>query len=210
MRSGRGGTFRGFHPVRLRSRPGLQPAGRASSTTSSGSFARFRPVPYGRMGAFKAYMARRGVAVYDGAQGAAALDKMGHPNAFGMFIVMRSQKNPSGPPVTGFVFRGEPSRAVVHHELWHRHEFVTRYGGDFNRWADASEGRRIFDRERYVHQRMTGTGDTRNARGAERWNSYGPRERMEQALYDEQNRVQEAMAQMEEIIGQLGSLGVRP
>jgi hypothetical protein len=163
-------------------------------------------VPYGRMGALKRYMAKRGVAVYDGAQGAAALDKMGHPNAFGMFLVMR---NDQGREVTGFIFRGEPSRAVVHHELWHRNEFVRQYGGSFDRWAEANRGAGKWARERYVHERMTGAGSVRPERGQQRWNSYNNSERLEQTLYNEENTAREAMEALGDIMASLEKMGIR-
>jgi hypothetical protein len=166
-------------------------------------------IPYERMDSFKRYMSRRGVAVYDGEKGADALRKMGHDDALGMFIVMANPKNPSGPPITGFVFKGQPNRAIVHHELWHRQDFVKNFGGSFERWRKANEGTGVFARERYVTQRMTGTGTADTARGAERWGSYRANERANQLLYDHQNAQAEAMMQFESIVESLGSMGVK-
>ena len=106
--------------------------------------------PYTKMPQLKAYMKKRGVAVYDGTQGAEALDKMGYPDALGLFIVMRSPK-PGAPPVTGFIFRGNPNSTVVHHELWHRQDFIKNHGGDFERWGTGP----TIDKERFVHERLT-------------------------------------------------------
>ena len=167
-------------------------------------------IPYERMGELKAYMARRGVQVVDGEQGAELLRKLGHDEALGMFAVLPNPRNPSGPPITGLVFKGQPNRAIVHHELWHRNEFLRNYGGSYERWREANVGRGGFRREQYVTERMTGTGAAGTPRGAQRWDSYRPNERANQLLYDHRNQQAEAMVQLEEIMGGLGRIGVRP
>jgi hypothetical protein len=156
-------------------------------------------IPYAKMDQFKAYMKRRKVEVYDGDKGAELLDKLGHKDAAGCFLVF---KNPNGgAPVTGFVFRGKPNRSVVHHELWHRHDFVKRHGSSFDKWSDAKS----IDLERYVNGRMTGTQGTASARGQERWSSYPPKEQANQLMYQEKLEMQH---KVDSVLGELAKLGI--
>jgi hypothetical protein len=168
-------------------------------------------IPYEKMGSLKAYMKKRGVFVFDEAEGASYMAKVGAPDsALGMFLVLPNPKNPAGPPVQALLFKGKPNRAIVHHELWHRNEFVRDFGANFEKWRDANAGRGGFRREEYVSQRMQGTGTTQPNRGQTRWQSYRSNEQANQLMYDHQNQQAEAAAAIEEIMSSLGNLGIRP
>ncbi len=161
---------------------------------------RMPDVPYAKMDQFKAYMKKRGVAVYDGEVGAKALDKMGAKEGAGCFVVLRDRE---GATRTAFIFRGTPNRSVVHHELWHRNDFLRNHAGSLDRWGEAT---RSIDKERYVHQRMTGSGSQGAARGQTRWNEYPANERANQALYIEKL---ERDHELQEMVEQLAALGVK-
>ena len=130
-----------------------------------------KPEPYPALGKLKAYLGKRGVEVVDGAEGARMLDEMGSPTAEGAFVVAPPE-TPGGAASMRIVFRGEPSTAVVHHELWHRQDFLRRYGGDVEAWAKASE----IDLDRAAYKNLT-----KGERKKRRWLSYSEHERVSQS-----------------------------
>lgn len=146
--------------------------------------------PYRKMATLKEYMRKRGVTVFDGDQGAKALDKMGHPDALGLFVVL-SPKTPGAKPVQAFVFRNTPNSSVVHHEMWHRQDFLKNHGGDFERWGTGPS----IDKERYVHERLV------NSR---RWPEYGAKERANQVLYMKDLEQRAALQKAMDTLSELG------
>ena len=151
--------------------------------------------PYRKLAQLQRYLEARGVELAYGDRGAEILDALGETEALGAFIVERTP--PSGAaPRTAIVFRGHPTTRVVHHELWHRQDFLTNYSGDASRWA-ASEG---LTRERYVHRRLT-EGD----RAGVRWGTYSTRDQRGQVLY---MRDLENSAVLSEVQEALRSLGI--
>jgi hypothetical protein len=159
-------------------------------------------IPYAKMDEFKAYMKRRKVEVYDGDKGAELLDKLGHKDAMGCYLVYPGKNG--GPPITGFIFRGQPNRSVVHHELWHRHDFLKRHGGSYDKWRDAST---TIEKERYVTGRMTGNEGTMSTRGQERFGSYPPKEQANQLMYQDKL---ERDHQLATILDKLAEMGIKP
>jgi hypothetical protein len=127
---------------------------------------------------------------------------MGHKDAAGCFLVFKNPKG--GRPITGFLFRGTPNRSVVHHELWHRHDFVKRHGGDYDKWRDASTS---IEKERYVHGRMTGTEGTHATRGQERFSGYAPKEQANQLMYQQKL---EREHELGSILDKLAEMGIKP
>jgi hypothetical protein len=159
--------------------------------------------PYKSMAALKRYMQKRGVEVIDGQEGAKLLDKLGRKNAAAMFVVAREAEG--APIVTGLLFRGEPSRAVVHHELWHRNDFLRNYQGNWNRWTGAT----IAERELYVQQRMVGMGlaapgGAQAARAQRRWGEYSPQEQLSQTAYAGKFQLESLLEMMTQMSAALG------
>lgn len=147
--------------------------------------------PYGRMPTLAEYMRKRGVEVAWGERGSQVLDALGEPDALGLFLVAPPAK-PGGPARTALVFRGEPTGLTVHHELWHRQDFMKNYGSSYDKWkAQAS-----IAHERYVDKRLT---------ESRRWSAYGPKDRLNQKLYIEKLEKKE---EMEKLLEQLEELGL--
>jgi hypothetical protein len=147
--------------------------------------------PYGRMATLAEYMRKRGVEVAWGDKGSKVLDALGEPDALGMFLVAPPAK-PGGPARTALVFRGEPSGATVHHELWHRQDFIKNHNSSFDSWKAGQS----IDKERYVHGRLT---------ESRRWGEYGPKEKLNQKLYIEKLEKKE---ELEQLLKKLKDLGL--
>ena len=148
------------------------------------------PKPYGRMDKLGEYMRKRNVEIAWGDKGAEVLDALGHKDALGLFLVAPPSK-PGGPARTALVFRGEPNASVVHHELWHRQDFMKNYGSSYDKWKASKN----ITKERYVHGRLE---------GSRRWNGYGPKERANQTLYMQGLENKEKMAEVLETLKGLG------
>ena len=146
--------------------------------------------PYGKMDKLAEYMRKRNVEVAWGEKGSEVLDALEHPDALGLFLVGPPLK-PGGRPRTALVFRGEPSGLVVHHELWHRQDFMRNYGGKFDAWKAAKN----IHKERYVHQQLE---------GSRRWSWYGPKAKANQNLYIKGLEAKEVTAEVAEILKGLG------
>jgi hypothetical protein len=147
--------------------------------------------PYGKMTTLAEYMRKRGVEVAWGDRGSDVLDKLGHKDALGLFLVA-PPSTPGGPARSALVFRGEPTNAIVHHELWHRQDFIKNHGASYDRWKAAKS----IEHERYVNERLT---------KSRRWDGYADKDRVNQALYIQQLENQE---QLDQIFEQLRGLGI--
>jgi hypothetical protein len=146
--------------------------------------------PYGRMPKLQAFMTKRKVEIAWGDRGGEILDALGHKDALGLFLVA-PPATPGGPARTALVFRGEPTSAVVHHELWHRQDFIKNYGSSYDKWKASSS----IGKERYVHGRLE---------GSRRWGEYAPRERANQTLYMQGLENKEKMNEVLETLKSLG------
>ena len=147
--------------------------------------------PYGRMATLAEFMRKRGVEVAWGDRGSKVLDALGEPDALGVFIVF-PPATPGGPARTAIAFRGEPTGLTVHHELWHRQDFIKNHESSFDKWKAAQS----IDKERYVDKRLT---------ESRRWPDYGPKDQINQKLYIQKLEKKE---ELDRLLKQLKDLGL--